>query len=71
MRDAFLHLVASSLRQEKFTLVDVGCSGGIEPIWRIFGDRFAAIGFDASVAECRRLEKPRKVRRTSTMFRAS
>lgn len=56
MRDAFLRLVASSLRQEKFTLVDVGCSGGIEPIWRIFGDRFAAIGFDASVAECRRLE---------------
>ena len=56
MHDAFLRLVASRLRREKFTLVDVGCSGGIEPIWRIFGDRFAAVGFDASVAECHRLE---------------
>ena len=56
MHDAFLRLVASRLRREKFTLVDVGCSGGIEPIWRIFGVRFAAVGFDASVAECRRLE---------------
>lgn len=56
MHDAFLRLIASRLRTEKFTLVDVGCSGGIETIWRIFGDRFVAVGFDASVSECRRLE---------------
>ena len=56
MHDTFLRLVADTLRDEKFTLVDVGCSGGIEPVWRVFGRRFAAIGFDASISECRRLQ---------------
>src|SRR5471032_2725087 len=55
MHDAFIRLVAKSLKDERFALVDVGCSGGIEPIWRLFGERFAAIGFDASASECRRL----------------
>lgn len=40
-----------------FTLVDIGCSGGIEPAWRVFGDRLAAIGFDASIDECERLAR--------------
>jgi hypothetical protein len=56
MRDAFIGLIATCLKHENFTLVDVGCSGGIEPIWRLFGQRFAAVGFDASVSECRRLQ---------------
>ena len=56
MKDAFIGLIAASLKRENFTLVDVGCSGGIEPIWRLFGNRFAAIAFDASVSECRRLQ---------------
>jgi hypothetical protein len=51
----FVRLVAASLKAEKFTLVDVGCSGGIDAQWRLFGDRLAAVGFDASVSECRRL----------------
>ena len=55
MHDAFIRLVAKSLRNERFALVDLGCSGGIEPIWRLFDDRFSAVGFDASVSECRRL----------------
>jgi hypothetical protein len=55
MHDAFIRLVAKSLKEERFALVDVGCSGGIEPIWRLFDERFAAIGFDASASECRRL----------------
>src|SRR5476649_2180672 len=55
MHDAFIRLVAKSLKDERFALVDVGCSGGIEPIWRLFDERFAAIGFDASASECRRL----------------
>ena len=55
MSTAFANLVADNLRNERFTLVDLGCSGGIEPVWRLFGDRFRAVGFDASVAECRRL----------------
>ena len=55
MSTAFAALVAGSLRSERFTLIDVGCSGGIDPIWRIFGDRFRAVAFDASIDECERL----------------
>lgn len=55
MSTRFSTLVASSLRAERFTLIDIGCSGGIDPIWRVFGGRLRAVGFDASVAECDRL----------------
>ncbi len=55
MSTAFATLVAASLKTERFTLVDVGCSGGIEPVWRLFGDRLRAVGFDASVSECQHL----------------
>ncbi len=51
----FIRLVAESLRVEKFSLVDVGCSGGIESVWRLFADRFRAIGFDISVDACKQL----------------
>jgi hypothetical protein len=56
MNEAFVRLTTQSLKKENFTLVDVGCSGGIEPAWRTFGDRLKAVGFDASLPECRRLE---------------
>ena len=39
----------------RFTLLDVGCSGGIERRWRVFEPRLRALGIDASEAECRRL----------------
>ena len=55
MSTPFADLVASSLKAERFTLVDIGCSGGLEPAWRVFGERFRAVGFDASVDECRAL----------------
>lgn len=51
----FAALVASKLAAERFTLLDLGCSGGIDPVWRIFGERLRALGIDASVSECRRL----------------
>jgi FkbM family methyltransferase len=38
-----------------FTLVDVGCSGGIEPHWTLFGDGLRAVGFDPLEAEIERL----------------
>lgn len=60
MNTAFASLVAASLKSERFTLVDVGCSGGLEPVWRLFGERFRAVGFDASAAECRRLQDAEK-----------
>jgi Methyltransferase FkbM domain len=38
-----------------FFLLDVGCSGGLERLWRVFGDRLRAIGFDPLKAEVERL----------------
>lgn len=55
MSSAFAAFAAGSLRSEHFTFIDVGCSGGIDPAWRIFGDRLRAVAFDASVDECERL----------------
>ena len=55
MSTAFAAFVAGSLILERFTFVDVGCSGGIDPAWRVFGERLRAVAFDASVDECDRL----------------
>jgi len=52
---AFVALAAGSLRQEHFTAIDIGCSGGIDPAWRVFGDRLRVLAFDASIEECERL----------------
>jgi FkbM family methyltransferase len=41
----------------KFTLIDVGCGGGIDSIWRLLGDRLHAIGFDPNVENCRYLSE--------------
>jgi hypothetical protein len=41
--------LAGALRQERFTLVDVGCSGGIHPAWRAFEPRLSALAFDPSL----------------------
>lgn len=57
MSTAFAALIAGSLKLERFTFVDVGCSGGIDPVWRIFGDRLRAVAFDASIDECERLSR--------------
>jgi hypothetical protein len=57
MTTRFAEFVAASLKSEKFTLVDIGCAGGLDPGWRIFGSSLRAIGFDASISECRRLEE--------------
>lgn len=55
MPTEFATIVAAALRHEQFTLLDLGCSGGIDPAWRVFGSRFRALGIDASASECRRL----------------
>jgi len=57
MSTAFAALVAGSLTSDRFTFIDVGCSGGIDPVWRLFGDRLRAVAFDASVDECERLTR--------------
>ena len=57
MDSAFTTLVADALGTTPFRLLDVGCSGGLDPRWRAFGSRLQAIGIDASRAECARLAK--------------
>ena len=52
---SFSAFVAGKLKAEKFALLDIGCSGGIDPRWRAFGPRLRALGIDASETECRRL----------------
>jgi hypothetical protein len=55
MAPSFPALVAEGLKTEPFALVDVGCSGGIDPRWRVFEPHLKVLGVDASEAECRRL----------------
>jgi hypothetical protein len=52
---SFPALVAQGLRTERFVLLDLGCSGGIDPRWRALEPRLRALGIDASETECRRL----------------
>src|SRR5689334_714246 len=52
---SFADLVAKGLKTQPFALVDVGCSGGIDPRWRAFEPSLKVLGIDASDAECRRL----------------
>ena len=50
----FLKYVAGALSGD-FTLVDIGCSGGIDPTWRAWGSHLRAFGFDPNLAEIERL----------------
>lgn len=45
----------NSFASEPFTLLDVGCSGGISPFWRVFAPSLVALGIDPVVTECERL----------------
>ncbi len=42
---------------ERFMLIDVGCAGGLDPLWCLFGDQLAAVGFDPQQSEIERLRK--------------
>ena len=50
-----MRFASSALRSETFKLVDIGCAGGIDPVWRSFANRLEALAIDASAAECSRL----------------
>jgi hypothetical protein len=52
---AFARYVAGRLNRECFKLIDVGCAGGIAQGWRAFGDRLAAVCFEADASEIARL----------------
>ncbi|HMD70154.1 MAG TPA: FkbM family methyltransferase [Bryobacteraceae bacterium] len=50
------HLVERGVfRDDPFSLVDVGCSGGIPEQWRHFEDQIQAVGFDPLIREIERL----------------
>jgi hypothetical protein len=55
MAASFPTYVAGRLGTQEFSLLDVGCSGGIDPQWRAFEPHLRAIGIDASATECERL----------------
>jgi Methyltransferase FkbM domain len=59
----FASAVARSLSKEPFVLLDIGCSGGINPMWRIFGDRLLALGVDPNLEEVERLKAREKSNR--------
>jgi hypothetical protein len=52
----FLRLLSEQLGAAKFTLLDIGCSGGIDDVWRMFGSRLRAFGFDPNLQEIERLK---------------
>lgn len=59
-QNAHNHLTQSIIRegrlaQSPFELVDVGCSGGIADLWRVFEPNLVAVGIDPVVVECQRL----------------
>src|SRR5215470_3714036 len=45
------------LPDSQFMLVDIGCSGGIDPVWRTFGTRLRALALDGNVMEIERLQR--------------
>jgi hypothetical protein len=61
---------AKTFASEPFTLLDVGCSGGISPFWRIFEPSLTALGIDPVVSECERLnaEEANRTVRYRPMF---
>src|SRR5437660_10754660 len=50
-------LIRNELAREPFTLVDVGCSGGIDTDWRVFEPNMRAVGVDPNVGDCERLTR--------------
>ena len=49
-----------ALEREPVTLLDIGCSGGVESEWDVFGSSLRAIGFDPlefEIARLRRIER--------------
>jgi hypothetical protein len=48
--------LCETLRDSEFMLVDIGCSGGIDSVWRGFGPRLRALAIDPNIAEIERLK---------------
>lgn len=57
----FTRFVANCLDSNPFTLVDVGCSGGLASEFRNFGGNLRAVGVDPNVDEVQRLNSAEKL----------
>jgi hypothetical protein len=47
MSTSFAAHVSNRLKETRFTVIDVGCAGGIAPAWRVFGNGLRTVAFDA------------------------
>lgn len=52
-----LAYLAEVAADTEFMLIDIGCSGGIDTVWRRFGPRLRAIAIDPNLAEIDRLKR--------------
>jgi FkbM family methyltransferase len=52
-----LTYLAQVAADTEFMLIDIGCSGGIDGVWRRFGPRLRAIGIDPNLTEIDRLKR--------------
>jgi hypothetical protein len=52
-----LAYLAEVAADTEFMLIDIGCSGGIDTVWRRFGRRLRAIGVDPNLTEIDRLKR--------------
>lgn len=50
-------LIQRVLAEDKFTLIDIGCSSGIDDVWRVFSESLRAFAFDPNLDEIARLSK--------------
>ena len=49
--------LTEALGSTEFTLIDIGCSGGIDAIWRSWGSRLRALALDPDIVEIDRLRR--------------
>lgn len=49
--------LSASFPDSDFTLVDIGCAGGIDPIWRSVGPRLRALAIDGDITDIERLRR--------------
>jgi FkbM family methyltransferase len=52
--------IVKGLMEEHVTVIDIGCSFGIDAPWREFGNRLRAFGFDPNIEEVKRLQAAEK-----------
>ena len=55
-----LESVVPLLNRESMSVIDVGCSGGIDNLWRVFEPNLSVYAFDPNLEECDRLQSAEK-----------